>query len=338
MNKKIINILIMLTILFAGITALSAHGVDVTNDKMVIADDANGQHVKDVADNENINISVYKFTSKDEVAHQLEHMLNNSNKHILVVSYQDTAQEFLKSHPEVSDRLIILDQYDDESLKENMKKVADSQTDGAIDFNILIISAMIILVVLMIGAILLLKNKKETKMLSFNRKDIIDRLLALDNDAYLSSDDGQGGFDVYLIGGGALILQNYIPRATHDIDTISIKNTSLLNLMDKYDINANSNAFLDCFAADYSLRAQKLDLQTKIIDYYTLSLEDLVISKIAAGREKDIEDICNKSILNKLDWDLLDSLAETVKESMLSERQINEFDYFYKQYVEENRK
>ena len=160
MNKKIINILIMLTILFAGITALSAHGVDVTNDKMVIADDSNGQHVKDVADNENINISVYKFTSKDEVAHQLEHMLNNSNKHILVVSYQDTAQEFLKSHPEVSDRLIILDQYDDESLKENMKKVADSQTDGAIDFNILIISAMIILVVLMIGAILLLKNKK----------------------------------------------------------------------------------------------------------------------------------------------------------------------------------
>lgn len=147
-------------ILFAGITALSAHGVDVTNDKMVIADDANGQLVKDVADNENINISVYKFTSKDEVAHQLEHMLNNSNKHILVVSYQDTAQEFLKSHPEVSDRLIILDQYDNESLKDNMKKIADSESNSQIDSNMLIISAMIILVILMIGAILLLKNKK----------------------------------------------------------------------------------------------------------------------------------------------------------------------------------
>ena len=144
----------------ASLTVLSAHGVDVTNDKMVIADDNNGQQVKDIADKENINISVYKFTSKDEVAHQLEHMLNNSNKYILVVSYQDTAQKFLKSHPEVSDRLIILNQYDDKSLSENMKKIADSATTNTIDSNILIISVMIIIIVLMIGAILLLKNKK----------------------------------------------------------------------------------------------------------------------------------------------------------------------------------
>lgn len=160
MNNRLINILLILTILMASLTVLSAHGVDVTNDKMVIADDNNGQQVKDIADKENINISVYKFTSKDEVAHQLEHMLNNSNKYILVVSYQDTAQEFLKSHPEVSDRLIILNQYDDKSLSENMKKIADSATTNTIDSNILIISVMIIIIVLMIGAILLLKNKK----------------------------------------------------------------------------------------------------------------------------------------------------------------------------------
>ena len=160
MNNSSINILLILTILMASLTVLSAHGVDVTNDKMVIADDNNGQQVKDIADKENINISVYKFTSKDEVAHQLEHMLNNSNKYILVVSYQDTAQKFLKSHPEVSDRLIILNQYDDKSLSENMKKIADSATTNTIDSNILIISVMIIIIVLMIGAILLLKNKK----------------------------------------------------------------------------------------------------------------------------------------------------------------------------------
>ena len=150
MNNRSINILLILTILMASLTVLSAHGVDVTNDKMVIADDNNGQQVKDIADKENINISVYKFTSKDEVAHQLEHMLNNSNKYILVVSYQDTAQKFLKSHPEVSDRLIILNQYDDKSLSENMKKIADSATTNTIDSNILIISVMIIIIVLMI--------------------------------------------------------------------------------------------------------------------------------------------------------------------------------------------
>jgi len=160
MKNKIINIIIIFTILLATITTLSAHGVDVTNDKMVIADDSNGQQVKDLADNENINISVYKFTSKDEVAHQLEHMLNNSNKNILVVSYQDTAQEFLKNHPEVSDRLIILNEYDNDSLKDNMKKIADSESNTNNDYTILIISAMIILIIIMIGAILLLKNKK----------------------------------------------------------------------------------------------------------------------------------------------------------------------------------
>ena len=160
MNYKLINVLIIFSILLAGTTAISAHGVDVTNDKMVIADDSNGQQVKDIADKQNINISVYKFTSKDEVAHQLEHMLNNSNKHILVVSYQDTAGEFLKSHPEVSDRLIILDEYDDNSLADNMKKIADSESNANGDYSILIISAMIILIVLMIGVILLLKNKK----------------------------------------------------------------------------------------------------------------------------------------------------------------------------------
>lgn len=160
MKNKLLNILIIFTVLLACLSALSAHGVDVTSDKMVIADDGNGQAVKDLADKENINISVYKFTSKDEVAHQLEHMLNNSNKHILVVSYQDTAREFLNSHPEVSDRLIILEQYDDKTLSENMKKIADTTNGDEIDFNVLIISAMVILIVLMIGAILLLKNKK----------------------------------------------------------------------------------------------------------------------------------------------------------------------------------
>lgn len=160
MKNKLLTILIISVMLMASFTAVSAHGVDVTNDKMVIANEDNGQLVKDIADSENINISVYKFTSKEEVAHQLEHMLNNSNKHILVVGYQDTAHEFLESHPEVSDRLIILNQYDENSLSDNMKKIADSTANNAIDFNILVISAMVILIVLLIGVILLLKNKK----------------------------------------------------------------------------------------------------------------------------------------------------------------------------------
>lgn len=132
-----------------------------------------------------------------------------------------------------------------------------------------------------------------------------------------------------------MILQNFIPRSTHDIDTINVKNHLLLSLMNKYDINVNSNAYLDCFAADYQSRAKKLNLDTKVIDFYTLSLEDLVISKISAAREKDMEDICNRTVLESLNWDLLEELAAKMVEGMMSDRQISEFNHYYKQYVEE---
>ena len=175
-------------------------------------------------------------------------------------------------------------------------------------------------------------------MFDFSREEIIKRLLELDNDAFLLLEDINGKFDVYIVGGGALILQNFIPRSTHDIDTINVKNHSLISLMNKYDINVNSNAYLDCFTADYQSRAQKLDLDTRVIDFYTLSLEDLVISKIAAAREKDIEDICSRTVLESLNWNLLELLANEVKDSMISERQISEFNHYYKLYIEEYRK
>ncbi len=128
MNNKLLTVILLLTISLASLSFVNAHGVDVTADKMIIASEDNGQDVKDIADMNNINISVYKFTSNDEVNHQLEHMLNNSNKYIIVVSYQDVAKEFLNQHPEVSDRLIILDNYDEQSLVEEMNKIQDTQS------------------------------------------------------------------------------------------------------------------------------------------------------------------------------------------------------------------
>ena len=80
---KNLKILIIPLILFLTMAAISAHGVDVTADTMVVANETNGQLVKDIADANGKNISVYKFTSQDEVAHILEHSVNNTNKRIL---------------------------------------------------------------------------------------------------------------------------------------------------------------------------------------------------------------------------------------------------------------
>lgn len=161
MKKKYIIVLLVLMFTI-GLSTISAHGVDVTNDKMVIADDTNGQQVKDIADSNNINISVYKFTSEGEVEHQLEHMLNNSNKQIIVVAYQDTAKNFLKQHQEVKDRLIIMDTVDNNTLKDNMQKVMNSEgtANSSSSQNWLLYSFIILAIILVVGAILAVRNKK----------------------------------------------------------------------------------------------------------------------------------------------------------------------------------
>lgn len=161
MKKKYIIVLLVLMFTI-GLSTISAHGVDVTNDKMVIADDTNGQQVKDIADSNNINISVYKFTSEGEVEHQLEHMLNNSNKQIIVVAYQDTAKNFLKEHQEVKDRLIIMDTVDNNTLKDNMQKVMNSEgtANSSSSQNWLLYSFIILAIILVVGAILAVRNKK----------------------------------------------------------------------------------------------------------------------------------------------------------------------------------
>ena len=145
-----------------SLSAVTAHGVDVTADRMVIASDATGQDVKDFADSNNINISVYKFTSNDEVAHQLEHMLNNSEKYIIVVDYQDVAHEFLNSHPEVKDRLIILDDVNDDSLLRAMKSVEDvalEESNG--DFLTPLVIGIVIGAIIGVGCGVMIMKKKE---------------------------------------------------------------------------------------------------------------------------------------------------------------------------------
>lgn len=159
MMKKI---LILLILMFACVQGIYAHGVDITDDTMVIASEDNGVLVKQIADANNINISVYKFTSDGEVAHQLEHMLNNSNKRILVTSYQDTAQEFLNNHSEVANRLIIINDVNNDSIKEGLFEIenVNVQSSGGSDFITPLISGIVIGLIIGVGIGVLIKSKR----------------------------------------------------------------------------------------------------------------------------------------------------------------------------------
>nr|WP_319372991.1 hypothetical protein [uncultured Methanobacterium sp.] len=108
-NLKQIGILILIFVAF--MVPVSAHGVHVTTNEsnIIIADNSTGKLAKSVVDQMGVNVTVYKFASADDVTHELEHALENSNKKILAVAYTDTVQQFIGQHPEVSSRIIVVD-------------------------------------------------------------------------------------------------------------------------------------------------------------------------------------------------------------------------------------
>jgi hypothetical protein len=165
----------------------------------------------------------------------------------------------------------------------------------------------------------------------FDLQELQDRLLRLDEDVQLLL-DGENIYSCYIVGGGALILMGFIDRATHDVDMISVP-PSLRGLLDKYDMNMAVSAHMDCFPEDYQARAVKVDVPTRKIQFFTLSLEDLVISKLSASRSKDIQDITSDAVISAINWDQLTILAEEIKLSLLSDRQISEFEHNYEDYI-----
>lgn len=72
------------------------------------------------------------------------------------------------------------------------------------------------------------------------------------------------------------------------------------------------------------------------IDFYTASLEDIVIAKLYSGRPTDIQDIIDPQLLKEINWDRLEYLATAegeAKASALNEFRYAEFLDSYRTYV-----
>ncbi len=101
---------ILFLIIAVFMVPVYAHGVHVTSESaIIIADNSTSKLARSVADEMGANITVYKFGSADAVTHELEHSLEDPNKKILAVAYTDTVQKFINQHPDVSDRIIVVD-------------------------------------------------------------------------------------------------------------------------------------------------------------------------------------------------------------------------------------
>ena len=164
------------------------------------------------------------------------------------------------------------------------------------------------------------------------REEIINRLLQVDRDMALL-DTTPDTYSCVIVGGSALVLMKKIYRSTHDIDSINASD-EIKPLLESYNINMNVNAYRINFPENYLERIVKVDIPTTKVNFYTISLEDLVVSKLCARRDKDIEDIENELVYRDLNWVLLDELVEDVCYGMLTDFDEENLRENYKVYKE----
>ena len=165
-----------------------------------------------------------------------------------------------------------------------------------------------------------------------NKKELLERLKQLDSDMALL-DNSEDLYTCVIVGGSALVLMDKIYRSTHDIDSIA-SSEKILPLLDAYGINMNVKAYLTNIPEDYQDRLKPVAIETTKVKFFTVSTEDLVVSKLCAGRDKDIEDVEGKEVTEHLDWDLLDRLIDEVCYGMLNEFDENLLRMRYKDYKE----
>ncbi|MGN0503372.1 MAG: DUF6036 family nucleotidyltransferase [Ruminococcus sp.] len=164
------------------------------------------------------------------------------------------------------------------------------------------------------------------------RDEIIKRLLQVDEDMALL-DTTPDTYSCVIVGGSALVLMEKIYRSTHDIDSIDASD-EIKPLLETYNINMNVNAYRINFPEDYLDRIIEVDIPTTKVKFYTVSLEDLVVSKLCGMRGKDVEDIENEMVYKELNWGLLDELIDEVCYGMLNDFDVNALKSNYENYKE----
>ena len=169
-------------------------------------------------------------------------------------------------------------------------------------------------------------------MESMLKEDLMQRLVELDEEASLLFENLQR-LHLIIVGGGALVLMELIPRGTHDIDALDVSR-QLYDLLFHYDINTNVQTYINNFPYNYEDRTQ-LIFSGKIIDFYTASLEDIVIAKLYSYRDTDYEDITSPKVLNAINWQLLKELAtkeDEAKASAINNIRYREFLHNFEEY------
>ena len=167
--------------------------------------------------------------------------------------------------------------------------------------------------------------------MNLSKQDILTRLERLDLRVAAEFDDFDGRFTLIIVGGGALVLLDYITRATNDIDVLEVSQ-NLYKFIEQYDINGRANAHIFSYLYNFLDRVELVWSGLKV-DYYVASLEDIVVAKISANRGKDLDDLAQ--VHSFVNWDKLDSLLQDEEELStlkMSDRTYSDFKANYESF------
>jgi hypothetical protein len=162
-----------------------------------------------------------------------------------------------------------------------------------------------------------------------NKDDMKTRMLELDSLATLRFPGKT--FQCIIVGGGALLSLGLKAKGTLDVDVL-VAPRQLSDLFDQFDFNTKVQSLSICFPFHYLDRIRKIEIGTKTIEFYTLSVEDLIVSKLYAYRKKDVEDLEDIIKSGQYDKTLLAQVVADAKASALNDRAYHEMICLYNQH------
>jgi len=135
---------------------------------------------------------------------------------------------------------------------------------------------------------------------------------------------------IYFLGGSGCILGDYLERGTLDLDFVDINYSAsvgkIFRLFDRFDM---LDTYVTPVADGFEKRAVLLT-GFNYLEFYTLSKEDIIVSKLGRYSIKDQEDIdilisnCDRDLLSKLIKSIIDKkdFSQRVKEEFIKNSQL----------------
>ena len=167
---------------------------------------------------------------------------------------------------------------------------------------------------------------------TITRPDLLERLYKFDEDLYTFARDNKiknPRLRVEIVGSACLMLNEINIPATEDIDVIRMDKFVHEDFMIRHDINTRVQTMENYMPYNYQDRLVKFNIDTKIVDYYILSLEDAIVCKLVSARPKDDAHLEADNIADRIHWPTLKMCMEEMKLSLLN---INDYKWMVNRY------